>query len=68
MVATQEKKKEKEGKNGFGSWEKKRRKKEKKRKEKKRKGGEENKMNGLETSTYIQRRVLNYELPKLPLY
>ena len=48
------------------SWKQKRKEgKEKKRKKKKRWG--KNKMNGLKTSTYIQRRVLNYELPKLPL-
>ena len=38
----------------------------KKRKEEKERWGR-NEMNGLETFTYIQRRVLNYKLPKLPL-
>ena len=64
-MAMGKEKKERKKKNSSWKKEKKKEGKEKKRKKKKRWG--RNKMNDLETSTYIQRRVLNYELPKLPL-
>ena len=57
-MGTKKKKEEEDG-----SCEEKEKRKERKKKER----WGRNEMNGLKISTYIQRRVLNYELPKLPL-